>query len=312
MSLRAFLELVEIRTKLASLFPFLIGCLFVYYRYHTFRLVNTLIFFSAMFLFDMAATAINNYMDYRRATNEAYRRRENIIGQQNIPEGRVIFTIISLVAAATVLGILLVLGTDLVVLAAGVACFTIGILYSFGPIPLSRMPLGELFSGVTMGLGILFLAVYVNAFDRGIASLVWQGRTITLRADILLLFEIVLVSMPCMFTIANLMLANNICDLDADIKNRRFTLVYYIGKRYALWLFDGLYAAAFAAIIAAVLLKVLPPVMLLALLALIPVYKLVRQFNTVQVKSKTFVVAVKNLLLVNSTVALLLLVAVIF
>ncbi|WP_010632123.1 1,4-dihydroxy-2-naphthoate polyprenyltransferase [Sporolactobacillus vineae] len=312
MSFGAFLNLVEIRTKLASLFPFLIGCLFVSYRYHTFNLLNTLIFFASMLLFDMATTAINNYMDYRKATSDEYRRRENIISRQNIPEGLVVFTIISLVAIATVLGISLVVRTDLVVLLAGMVCFAIGILYSFGPIPLSRMPLGELFSGVTMGLGILFLTVYANAYDEGIVNLIWQGRIVVLRADILHLVEIVLVSLPCVFTIANLMLANNICDLDDDIKNNRFTLVYYIGKKYALWLFDGLYAGSFAAILIAVLLRILPPVLLLAVLIILPVYKLVRQFNVMQVKSKTFVVAVKNLVLINAAIAFLLLVAVIF
>jgi 1,4-dihydroxy-2-naphthoate octaprenyltransferase len=312
MTFSTFLKLVDIKAKLAGLFPFIIGCLFVLYRYDTFNLINTVLFFISMALFELATTAINNYMDYRKATSDTYRRRENIIGQQNIPEWLVISIIISLVAAATVMGILLVLRTDLVVLLAGAACFAIGILYSFGPIPLSRMPLGEIFSGVTEGFGVFFLVVYSNAFNQGIASLVWQGRTITLRADILLLFEIVLVSMPCMFTIANLMLANNICDLDDDIKNKRFTLVYYIGKKYALWLFDGLYAVSFAAIIAAVLLKILPPVMLLVLIAVIPVFRLVRQFNKKQTKSKTFLVAVKSLVWINSTVALLLLVSVIF
>jgi 1,4-dihydroxy-2-naphthoate octaprenyltransferase len=310
MSLRAFLKLVEIQTKLASLFPFLVGCLFVSYRFHQLNPINTLIFFSSMLLFDMTATAINNYMDYRKATNDDYRRNENIVGQANIPERLVIFTIVSLLVLATALGLVLVVRTDLIVLLIGMVCFAIGILYSFGPIPFSRMPIGEIFSGVTMGFGILFLTVYVNAYNQGIANIIWEGRMITLRADILLLFEIVLVSFPCIFTIANIMLANNICDLDDDIKNHRFTLPYYIGKRYAIWLFNGLYAASFAAIIAAVILGILPLIMLLALLAIIPVYKQVKQFNQVQVKSKTFVVAVKNLILVNGTFALLLVIAV--
>ncbi len=33
--------------------------------------------------------------------------------------------------------------------------------------------------------------------------------------------------------IAN-MLSNNICDLETDITNHRYTLVYYIGKKQAL------------------------------------------------------------------------------
>ncbi|MCO7125868.1 1,4-dihydroxy-2-naphthoate polyprenyltransferase [Sporolactobacillus shoreicorticis] len=311
MSLGVFLKLVEIQTKLASLFPFIVGCLFVSYRFHVLDPINTTIFFASMLFFDMTATAINNYMDYRKAASEEYRRRENIIGQEHISEALVGLTIILLLAIATALGLLLVARTDLIVLLVGMACFGIGILYSFGPIPLSRMPIGEIFSGITEGLGVLFLTVYVNATDQGIVNLVWEGRTITVQADLLLLFEIVIVSLPCMFTIANIMLANNICDLDDDIKNHRYTLPYYIGKRYAIWLFNGLYAATFAAIIACVLFKILPVIMLFALLAIIPVYKQVKQFNRMQVKSKTFVVAVKNLVFVNGTMAFLLFVAVV-
>lgn len=47
MTLPTFLKLVEIRTKLASLFPFLIGILFVIYRYDEFDPLNTAIFFLA-------------------------------------------------------------------------------------------------------------------------------------------------------------------------------------------------------------------------------------------------------------------------
>ncbi|CQR47462.1 1,4-dihydroxy-2-naphthoate octaprenyltransferase [Paraliobacillus sp. PM-2] len=306
MSISTFLKLVEIQTKIASVFPFLIGCLFVYYRYDTFHPLNTAIFFLSMLSFDLTTTAINNYMDYRKASTESYRKNSNIIGQKNISELTVISTILGLLTFATVLGIWLVFRTDLFVLLVGMVCFGIGIFYTFGPIPFSRMPLGEIFSGVTMGFGILFLAIYVNAFDQGIVQLLWQGRMIRLEADILLMFEIVLISIPCVFTIANLMLANNICDLEEDIRNKRFTLPYYIGKKYAIWLFNGLYAFSFIAIITAVLLQLLPPMLLIVLLVSYPVYKHVRKFNKKQVKSETFSVAVKNLVLVNGSLAAML------
>ncbi len=36
------------------------------------------------------------------------------------------------------------------------------------------------------------------------------------------------------------MLANNTCDLEVDIRNHRFTLVYYLGKARAVALYTGL------------------------------------------------------------------------
>lgn len=311
MTLPTFLKLVEIRTKLASLFPFLIGLLFVIYRYDVFDPLNTAIFFSAMLLFDLTTTAINNYMDYKKALSEDYRRQSNIIGQKNIPEKVVVATIITMLAIASLLGIWLVFRTDLFVLIIGVLCFAVGIFYTFGPIPLSRMPLGEVFSGVTMGLGITFLAIYVNATDQGIAHIGWSGYMITFEMNVLLLLEIFLVSLPCMLTIANIMLANNICDLEEDIANKRFTLPYYIGRKNALMLFHLLYLLTFAAIISAVLLQVLPVYVLLVCLVLIPITKSIRQFRQKQSKQETFPLSLKNMMLVNGTMAITLLISVI-
>lgn len=299
MSIRSFLKLVEIQTKIASVFPFFIGILFVLYRYDAFHLKNTLIFFSSMLIFDLTTTAINNYMDYRKANSDEYRKEQNVIGQEGIKESTVIATILTLFLIATGLGIWLTIETGLLVLLIGFICFCIGILYTFGPIPLSRMPLGEVFSGVTMGFGIVFLTVYVNAFDVGIAALEWQKEMIFLQVNIIKILEIIIVSLPCMFTIANLMLANNICDVEEDIKNHRFTLPFYLGKKYSLWLYNGLYVGSFVAILISVFLHLLPAIALISLIAILPVYKHIRIFNELQVKSKTFSLAVKNLIIVN-------------
>lgn len=301
MSLKTFFILVEIKTKIASLFPFLIGTLYVYYRYDTFRPMNTLIFFFSMLIFDLTTTAINNYMDYKKASTDEYRKTVNIIGRANIPEKLVVTTILTMLTIATSLGIWLVFRTDLLVLLIGMVCFGIGIFYTFGPIPLSRMPLGEIFSGLTMGFGILFLTVYINAFDQGIANILWEGSAIQIYVDIIKLLEILLVSVPCIFTIANIMLANNICDLEDDIKNNRFTLTYYIGKRNSVLLFNILYILSFVAIVIAVLLKLLPTIMLLTLATIIPVYKQLAIFNNKQVKSETFDVSLKNFIIVNGS-----------
>ncbi|MBC1522533.1 1,4-dihydroxy-2-naphthoate polyprenyltransferase [Listeria aquatica] len=309
MSIKAFLELVEIRTKIASVYPFVLGTLFVFYKLQTINLGNTLIFFVAMLIFDLTTTAINNYMDYRKATDNHdydFRVESNVIGKMNIPQKNVILLIFTMFLIATALGVWLVVRTDLLVLLIGFVCFCIGILYTFGPVPLSRMPLGEVFSGVTMGFGIFFLAVYMSAYDAGVANLLWQGEWIDIRFNLLRIIEIGVVSLPCIFTIANIMLANNLCDLDEDIRNHRYTLPYYIGRKMGVLLFNALYYASFAAVVAAVILRYLSPIMLLVLLATPLVYRNLKKFNQEQVKSKTFVVAIKNFVLINASLAVLL------
>ncbi|WP_239253493.1 1,4-dihydroxy-2-naphthoate polyprenyltransferase [Listeria ilorinensis] len=315
MSLSTFLNLVEIRTKIASVFPFMLGTLFVVYQYDEFKWANTLIFFSAMLIFDLTTTAINNYMDYRKATNNHdydYRATKNVIGQENIPERNVVTLIFVMFFIATGLGIWLVFRTDLLVLLIGFVCFCIGILYTFGPVPLSRMPLGEIFSGVTMGFGIFFLAVYVNAYDAGIANLIWQGEWIDIRFNLLEIIRIGIVSLPCIFTIANIMLANNLCDLDEDIRNHRYTLPYYIGRKIGVLLFNALYYGSFLAIVVAVAVGYLSPIMLLSLLTIYPVYKNLTRFNKEQVKAKTFAVSIQNFLVINASLVILMAVSVLF
>ena len=67
MGLISFLKLVEIRTKVASMIPFVLGTLYTVYRFDEFKLKNFILMFVALLAFDMATTAINNYMDFKRA-----------------------------------------------------------------------------------------------------------------------------------------------------------------------------------------------------------------------------------------------------
>lgn len=49
-----------------------------------------------MLIFDLTTTAINNYMDYRKANSDEYRKEKNVIGQEGIKESTVIATIFTL------------------------------------------------------------------------------------------------------------------------------------------------------------------------------------------------------------------------
>ena len=90
MTRKIFFDLVEIRTKLASFFPFLIAVLFTNTYFHLFHWGKTLFFFFGMIAFDMATTAINNYMDFRKAHSEEYKYQENIIGKAQLSERTVV------------------------------------------------------------------------------------------------------------------------------------------------------------------------------------------------------------------------------
>lgn len=295
MTLKVFLKLVEIQTKIASLFPFLLGILFAQFYFDTINIGNTLLFFLAMLLFDLTTTAINNLMDYQKAKDVSYKENTNIIGQEKIAEKTVIQLILIMLTFASLLGLWLVFRTNILLLFLGGACFIVGIFYTFGPLPISRMPLGEALSGVVMGFGIFFIAVYVNVAPTTLIDLSFHGTTFLLEGNVLTILKIFLVSLPTVFLIANIMLANNTCDLEQDISNHRFTLPFYIGKSNAVLLFNLLMYASYVMVILAVIFRLLHPILLGVLITLIPIRKNLQQFNQRQVKEETFSVAIKNI-----------------
>lgn len=294
-----FFELVEIRTKLASVFPYFIGLLFSSYYFEQINWFNMFLFFIGMFIFDMATTAINNLMDYLKAKDDSYQQLTNIIGRAGLKVSKVRNMIIGMITFSSIIGLWLTFRTSLLLLPMGGLCFLIGIFYTFGPVPLSRMPLGELFSGVTMGFGIFFITLYLNVYDTGFLALKFTNGQFMLSGNIKELIVSVWASIPMMFTIANIMLANNLCDLDQDILNHRYTLPFYIGRQNGVYLFDLLMYSCYFVIVIGVMVGIYHWSMLIILVTFPLVKKNVSQFNEKQEKGTTFSVAIKNLVLFN-------------
>lgn len=295
MSMPVFLELVEIRTKLASLFPFTLGILFSVYYFSEFNAVNTILFFIALLVFDMATTAINNTMDYVKAKNMHYKEHENILGKAGLSVKQATTLIVAMIGFSAIIGLTLVYRTNILLLVIGALCFAVGILYTFGPFPISRMPLGEVMSGLTMGFGIFFIAVFINVPSTLITALVLDWPSFMLSGSLQNIAAVFLASLPLVFTIANIMLSNNICDYETDITNHRYTLTFYIGKPLAIKLYAWLYYGAFAASTLAVFAGVNPIWMLGIWLVFPIVQKSIQLFKDKQDKATTFGLAIKNL-----------------
>jgi 1,4-dihydroxy-2-naphthoate octaprenyltransferase len=294
-----FFQLVEIKTKLASVIPFSLGTFYAAYRYKSFNLKNFIIMFISLIAFDMATTAINNYIDTKKGKNNT--ENNSFIAKYGMSKSEVLLTIFTLLAIATIAGVMLTLNTNIVVLLIGVISFIVGIFYTFGPIPISRMPLGEVFSGFFMGFIILFLAIYIHIYDTNIISFAYQNNILSVGINVLEIVIIFLLAIPSICGIANIMLANNICDVEEDIKNNRFTLPYYIGKPRALMLFKLLYYISYIDILVLVALKIIPLASLFIIITLIEVNKNIKIFQGEPVKSKNFVVSVKNFVLINAS-----------
>jgi len=279
------------------MFPFLFATLFSLYRYKNINILNLILMFISLLLFDMTTTAINNYMDYKKAVDRDYRDNHNIIGIRSIPVGTVRFTILLMLSAAAAAGLILTIKTGWIVLILGIISFMIGILYTFGPVPISRMPLGEILSGFMMGFVIVFLSVYIHT--PAMAGMTLNAGELILYLDLSEVMAVVFVAAPFVFIISNLMLANNICDLEQDIRNNRFLLPYFIGEKKALILFRFSYYGAYGFIILSVLMRFLPVFSLLSLATFPLVRKNILDFEARHIKSETFVLSVKNLTIIS-------------
>jgi 1,4-dihydroxy-2-naphthoate polyprenyltransferase len=291
--IKRFFNYIEIRTKITSLFAFLMTIAYVFYIKKPINWELTLVFFASMFIFDLTTTTINNYIDSK--TNH-----QTLDFNRNIARS-IIFVLLGI---STALGLYLAYRTDIVILIIGAVCFICGVLYTFGPVPISRQPLGEILSGVFYGLFIPFILLYINLPKGTFILLALNLKTISLDINVIPIVIVVLLSIVPVCTTANIMLANNICDLEKDIAVKRYTLPYYLGER-SIYLFAGIYYIAYMGIILMVAFKVLSPICLIALLTIFAVQKNINQFLKIQDKATTFICSIKNYVIIMGSITLM-------
>ena len=287
--IKKFLKFVEIQTKITSTFAFANTLMYMLFLKQPINIPLMIIFCIAAFIFDLATTAINNYIDSKDYPEMLPIKRD-----------RALFLIICMLAVSTVMGLYLAFKTGIVVLLLGALCFGLGIFYTFGPMPISRIPLGEVFSGIAYGMFIPFLMVYINNPDEYII-LDYKNGVLSVHFMLWPLISFLFFSLVNTFTTSNIMVANNTCDLEKDVAVNRHTLIFYIGQKNGVRVFATLYYLCYAAVIAMVALKILPIIALIFLLSFPLVESNIRVFRKEQIKSKTFITAIKNFIIVNTS-----------
>lgn len=287
-----FFNYIEIKTKITSVFAFMLSLSYLFAFEVAINWKLTWIFFAGMFFFDLATTSINNYIDTKN--------NDQALKFKRYTAKAIIFILLSI---SIFFGLLLVILTDVVVLITGGICFLIGVFYTYGPIPISRQPWGEVFSGILYGFFIPFLVLYINMPDGTYLSLGIEWDIVTLQLKVVPFIYLVLLSITPVCLTANIMLANNICDLERDIQVKRYTLPYYIGDE-SLYLFASLYYVTYVALIVMAITKMISPLALLSLLTFIPVQRNIQIFFKTQKKDTTFNVAIKNYVWIMSSTIL--------
>lgn len=300
MNYKIFAELIELKAKTASIFPFILGVAYSLYHYQIANFGPLIIYFVAMFCFNCFVDIWDNYNDYHKAVDtEDYKKNTNIIGRENLSLSLIKGLLLFFFSISLILGLIVAGLVGWPVFWLGLFCYFIGVFYSAGPKPLSSLPVGELASGLTMGYLIFLICVYINTST----VFIWNFGTLA---------STFLVALPSTLLIANLMLANNTCDLEEDEGNHRYTIVHYIGKKNALRWWTSAIVLAYIFIVVAVVLGLISPLMLLMFILLPFIIKQARPYLQRQVKSETFIASVKILMVFSLLQAILMVQALVF
>lgn len=208
-----FMSVVEVRTKLVSVSTLTLATLYVSWRKGPPRALPLVLMWLATLAVDMGTTAFNNYFDYLRGTDRFHQIDEpdKVVARAVVEPGFAFWAAFWCFAVAVALGLGLALAGNLWVIPAGAACMLVGFLYTGGPYPISRTPVGELVAGACLGLALSAIAcgVWGVPLDAGVA----------------------IAALPSSLWIAAILAVNNTCDIEGDRIAGRRTWPVIIGVR---------------------------------------------------------------------------------
>ncbi len=165
-----------------------------------------------------SVNVFNDYFDFKKGTDSLANSSDDafdaVLVYNNLNPKSVFALAVGYLVCAGVLGIYIVYCTDWIPLAIGIVGALIVVIYSGGKTPISYLPIGEVVSGIVMGVLIPLACTYVLS---GVLD-----------------FFIVLISLPLALGIGMILATNNTCDREKDIEAKRNTLAVLLGRTEAV------------------------------------------------------------------------------
>jgi 1,4-dihydroxy-2-naphthoate octaprenyltransferase len=222
MTIKQFLRVSRPPTLMATIVPLLIGGAMGLATHH-FQWWAWAVIVIVAFSMQIGVNMLNEYFDYRRGLDD----KESlgiggIIVTGEVKPATVWHAALFTFAIALVLGLLLVAYRGPILLVMGLLGILGGFLYTSGPYPISSTPFGEILVIMIMGP----LEVLSTQFA--------SAGVITPVAELL--------SWPIGISVATILLANNLRDLDKDRRHGRRTLPIIVGKTGGFVIFGAMIA----------------------------------------------------------------------
>ena len=216
----------------ASICPSLWAVLVCRLKGYPLGLLRSVLLVLTVVLLQSAVNVLNDYADFVKGTDSREDNLEEsdaVLLYTDIPPRSALYLGLVLILLGMTSGILGALPNLCMPLFIGGIGAAVVMLYSTGPLPVYRLPLGEAVSGFVMG-GLIPLGVFSCT----------DGKLHT---------ELLPACLPFIIGIAMIMLCNNSCDIEKDRKVGRHTLPTFIGRNISLVMLKLLVPLWIAAII---------------------------------------------------------------
>ena len=174
--------------------------------------LKTAVFFLGMLCFDLTATMINNYCDTKK--------NQQILPFPGVQPRASVLAVYGQCRFRTVLSF-----TCRIWWSCSWACFAsfAGSYIPLGRFPSSHGPYGEIISGFFYGLVIPAILFYINVPGGTLFSYALAAGKLSVVIEIRAATGLLLLSIVPFCLTANIMLANNICDVERDVVVGRYT-----------------------------------------------------------------------------------------
>lgn len=223
LTVRMAVGLAAPHTFAASVCPALFGLLYCVYRRFPVRIHEAVMLLMACVLMQASVNTLNDYMDFVSGADteeDHVEKSDSILVYSDLAPHRALALGCGFLAVALLIGSYFVFRRGPAPLIIGVIGAVVVVLYSAGPLPFSHLPVGELVSGITMG------------------ALIPLGITAAVTGQIHL--EVLPYCIPFVLGIGLIMMTNNTCDIEKDLKAGRRTLPDTIGRQRAVLLYRTL------------------------------------------------------------------------
>lgn len=276
MSFKSIIKLMDIKTLIAGTVPVILGSIYSLYAFKKFNVLYFTLLIFAMILIQSSTNMINDYFDFKRGADNGKSSNEKVLISGEITSHQVLFIVAIYEFTALGIGVFIADQTSYYILLVAAVGGAVSVLYAFGPLPISYTPIGEVVSGITMGIGITITVIYI------------QSNVVTLNT--------VLVAVPTALFIGTILLSNNLSDLTEDKKVGRETLPIVIGIKNTekLWIINVVSLIILTYIL--VIIHIYPIIVLVSVTLLFPyksVYNFLSYDKNICTKSRTMGIIAK-------------------